>query len=643
MKRFKSFLIIFVFLFILGIVFSLLIYNSISFIFILFDILESLFLASFLCLITCFKNDKINKLIKIIILGIITVFFIAQYVHYSFYDCFFSVYSLVNGGQVFGFINAIIKEILDHIWGILIILGLFGFTSFSIIKTNDYIDKKRFWSLLITSTLSIVIIFLSLFINIKTNNDIYCKTNLLNKTNSEVKNNKDFGLIGGMVIDLYRYNNSYDEDILKENDTKYVFKEKDNTKYNVTNINFNEITSSNSKVKKLNSYFMKNVPTNKNAYTGVFKDKNLIFVTAESLYFRAIDKKLTPTLYKMINNSLEFTNFYTPIYYASTSDGEYTNLTGVLPREGTWSYIASQNNVYPYTYSKMLKKRGYKTYSYHDGKYNFYNRDIVMPNFGFDKYMGCGNGLEKKINCDLWPQSDEEMFKETFNDYKDSKNFMTYYMSISSHLSHDFDSNDMAKKHKKEVNNLSYSTHVKAYISALIDLDKAMESLLNNLEKNNLIDDTVIVIVPDHYPYGLSDEELNEIEPLNNPYDKYKSGLIIYNSSLKHERINKYASNIDILPTLLNMFELNYDSRVIIGKDIMSNSEGIVIFNDRSFLTDKGYYNEKKNKFIYLDDSTTKQYINNKRIESFNKTNASSILLDTNYYKYIEKYIENTD
>ncbi len=117
MKRFKNFLVIFVFLFILGIVFSLLIYNSISFIFILFDILESLFLASFLCLITCFKNDKINKLIKIMILGIITVFFIAQYVHYSFYDCFFSVYSLVNGGQVFGFINAIIKEILDTYLG----------------------------------------------------------------------------------------------------------------------------------------------------------------------------------------------------------------------------------------------------------------------------------------------------------------------------------------------------------------------------------------------------------------------------------------------------------------------------------------------------------------------------------------------
>ena len=81
----------------------------------------------------------------------------------------------------------------------------------------------------------------------------------------------------------------------------------------------------------------------------------------------------------MINNSLEFTNFYTPIYYASTSDGEYTNLTGVLPREGTWSYIASQNNVYPYTYSKMLKKKGYKTYSYHNGKYT--NMQVINCKF----------------------------------------------------------------------------------------------------------------------------------------------------------------------------------------------------------------------------------------------------------------------
>ena len=265
MKRFKSFLVIFGFLFILGIVFSLLIYNSISFIFVLFDILESIFIASFLCLITRFKNNKINKLVKILILGIITVFFIAQYI----YDCFFSVYSLVNGGQVFGFMGAIIKEVLDHIWGILIILGLFGFTSFAIVKINDYIDRKRFCCLLITSILSIVIILLLLFINVKVNDDIYCKTNLLNKTNSEVKNNKDFGLIGGMVIDLYRYNNSYDEDILKENDTKYVFKEKDNTEYNVTNINFNEINSSNSKVRKLNSYFKNSVPTNKNEYTDI--------------------------------------------------------------------------------------------------------------------------------------------------------------------------------------------------------------------------------------------------------------------------------------------------------------------------------------------------------------------------------------
>ena len=100
----------------------------------------------------------------------------------------------------------------------------------------------------------------------------------------------------------------------------------------------------------------------------------------------------------MTKEGITFSNFYTPIYYASTSDGEYTNLTGLLPKEGTWSYIASKNKEFPYTYAKVLKEKGYDTYSYHNGIYNFYDRDKIMPNLGYDKYTGCGNGLEKKIN-----------------------------------------------------------------------------------------------------------------------------------------------------------------------------------------------------------------------------------------------------
>ena len=631
-NKFKLFNVISIYFLILNIVFTLLIYKKIVFINIIFYFLQSIFISSIVCLATYFIRGKWKKIIILCLTFILTFLFIAQYIHYSFYDCFFSTYSLINGGQVFGFFNAILKEILDHILGIIIILLLYSILITIIVKIKEDNFKNKPFVFVGIAVLCFSITFATTFIS---NNDIYSRKNLVYKTNSEVENTKKFGLIAAMALDFNKYTKHDNNNIINKNRTSYVFKESSNNGqyYNIDNSFYNKLTSRNNKnFKYLNTYFKNEIPTNKNEYTGIFKNKNLIFITAESFYFSAIDKDLTPTLYKMKNDSINFTNFYTPIYYASTSDGEYTNLTGLLPKEGTWSYIASKNNFFPYSYANEFDNLGYTTHSYHDGIYNFYNRDTVMPNFGYKKYTGCGNGLEKKINCNLWPQSDMEMFNKTFDDYKNDKNFMVYYMSISTHLSHDFNSNDIAKKHKNETKNLNYSSHVKAYMSALIELDQALENLINNLEKNNLLENTVITLVPDHYPYGLSDKELDEFSKLNNSYDKYKSGFIIYNKDLKKKKINKFSSNIDILPTLLNMFGIKYDSRLIVGKDIMSNSEGIVIFNDRSFLTPKGYYDAKKNEFI-SKLSVSNKYINDKKIEVYNKANVSSMLLDSNYYK----------
>ena len=638
MKKFKNLIITITYLFIVAIIFSFLIFKKLTISNILFYLLESITFGLIINLITCPFKEKINKIITSILLVIITIFYIAQFVHYNFYDCFFSIYSLVNGGQVFGFLNAIIKEIINNIFGIIILVLGLVLAIILIFKNNEeYSSKKK--PLILAGLLILNLIITISLIYIPNSNDIYSRKNLLEKTNSETKNTESFGLITAMIIDSSRYLSSYKEDIIKIEESKEVFKEEKNVKYNKENIDFDKLLKAekNKNIKKIHNFFKNEEPTNKNEYTGIFKDKNLIFITAESFSFNIIDEDLTPTLYKMTKEGITFSNFYTPIYYASTSDGEYTNLTGLLPKEGTWSYIASKNKDFPYTYAKVLKEKGYEAYSYHNGIYDFYERDKVMPNLGYDKYTGCGNGLEKKINCDLWPQSDDEMFSKTFDDYKNSKKFMAYYMTISSHLSHNFNDNDMAKKHKDKVKDLEYSEAVKAYISATIDLDNALESLLENLKKNDKLDDTVIVLVPDHYPYGLSDEELNELKPITTAYDKYKSGLIIYNSDTKGKKIDKYSSNIDILPTILNMFGINYDSRVIIGKDIMSNSDGIIIFNDRSFLTDQGFYNEKTNEFSTTKTKIDKGYIKEKRIEAFNKTNISSMILETNYYESLKK------
>jgi phosphoglycerol transferase MdoB-like AlkP superfamily enzyme len=119
-------------------------------------------------------------------------------------------------------------------------------------------------------------------------------------------------------------------------------------------------------------------------------------------------------------------------------------------------------------------------------------------------------------------------------------------------------------------------------------------------------------------------KEYSELTRLDTEYSKHKSGLIIYNPGIKKKKIDKYASNIDVLPTLLNMFGVEYDSRLLIGQDIMSDSEGIVIFNDHSFITKKGYYNEKGNNTL-----------KDKQKEVFNKINASSLIFDTNYYQFV--------
>lgn len=626
MNKYMKTIIYTIYIFILNIVFALLMFNHIYLSSVLFYLFEAITFSTLFSVISnCFKG-KTRKTISSLLFIIIAFFFLAQYVHHHFYDCFFSIFSLVNGGQVLGFIPAIIKVILNNIFGFLI---LFLFPVFIIAFIVKYKEKEEEKNSFLLIVLLINILLTSLCIFIPNSNYIYSRKNLLSKTNTETKNVQSFGLITSMAIDVERFMFSPKYKLLaEENNSDY-----DKEKYNIQDIDFSNININDSEIKDLNNYLKNRTPSNKNEYTGIFKGKNLIFITAESFSSSLIDKELTPTLYKMSNEGFNFSNFYTPIYYASTSDGEYTNLTGLLPKEGTWSYIKTKNNYFPYTYSMILKDEGYNLYGYHNGVYTFYDRDQVLPNLGYT-FKGCGNGLEKLINCNLWPQSDDEMISQTFNDYYKNDNFITYYMSISGHLNHSFKDNDMAKKYQNEVKNLKYSNAVKAYISANKDLDKALEHLIENLEKANKLDDTVIVLVPDHFPYGLSTNEYKELRDINTIYDRHKSNVIIYNPSVKGITVDKYASNIDILPTLLNMFGVSYDSRLLIGTDIMSDSEGIVMFNDRSFLTEYGFYDERNSKFTSFRE-TPSNYIENKQKEVFNKYNASALILEKDYYKKI--------
>ena len=406
---------------------------------------------------------------------------------------------------------------------------------------------------------------------------------------------------------------------------------------NKLDLNLDKDTSSSS-IKKINVYVANDSGTMKNEYTGMFKDKNLIFITAEAFDTLALDKNLTPTLYMMANNSFVFKNYYHPLYTVSTLDGEYLNLTSLIPKEGVWSFYKSSKNKMSYTMGNMFKKFGYTTYAFHNHTYNYYSRDKSHPNAGFT-YIGCRNGLEKKMNCKHWPNSDYEMMQVTPDYYLSANKFATYYLTVSGHLNYNFGGNNMAYRNKAAVSNLKYSTPIKAYLATQIELDKAMKELLDRLERAGKLDDTLIVIAPDHYPYGLKSErkEMSSIVGYDrtDKFGNYKTTLIMYNPNIERTEVTKVCGPSDLMPTLYNMFGLDYDSRVVMGRDIFSEQEHIVILSDRSWVSDKGTYNTSNGKFKAFEGQTVEDgYVN--RINGIvkNRYTMSTLILDNDYYRH---------
>lgn len=375
----------------------------------------------------------------------------------------------------------------------------------------------------------------------------------------------------------------------------------------VSDIDFDSIESDDQVINDLNNYIKNQVPTYTNEYTGMFKGKNLIYIMAESFDGYFVDKELTPTLYKMIHDGFYFKNYYTPTNL-STIGGEFSLLTGLLPDlavlNNQWNGNYNNNghhNYYPYGLGNLFKDLGYDVYAYHDYFYNFQNRDYYLKDLGFDNYTACGNGMETRMDCSIFPASDDEMINASIDDYINSDKFMVYYVTVSGHAKWGFGYNAMAEKNKDLVSDLEYSDTVRAYISANLELEKAMTTLLDKLSAAGKLEDTVIVMASDHHPYFMEDEQMEELAGKElDKYSLYKNDLIIYNPSVEDVEVDKVCNTIDVLPTVLNLFGIEYDSRLIVGKDILSDSEGMAIFADYSWLTDNDndYSNVVSNKYL---------------------------------------------
>ena len=355
-------------------------------------------------------------------------------------------------------------------------------------------------------------------------------------------------------------------------------------------------------LRDLHSYFATVEPTEQNEYTGKFAGKNLILITAEAFCSYAVDPELTPTLYRLANSGFVCENFYNPLWWVSTYDGEYTICTSLIPKNGVWSLSRSAENALPFCLGNQFRNLGYNTLAYHNHNYKYYDRDVSHPHMGYD-YKAIGNGLELPFNG--WPRSDLEMMKATVPEYANSgEPFHVYYLTVSGHLEYNFFGNSMAMKNKSLVEDLPYSEACRAYLACQIELDRAMESLLSQLEEAGQLENTVIALSGDHYPYGLTNEQISEFlgHPVDPTFELYKSTLILWSGDMEEPvYIDKPCSSLDILPTLSNLFGLPYDSRLMMGRDILSNSPGLVVLSDRSWITDLGRYDTSTDTFTPVE------------------------------------------
>ena len=417
---------------------------------------------------------------------------------------------------------------------------------------------------------------------------------------------------------------------------------------NVLEIDFETLIAGekNDIIKSLHQFVSSKTPSSKNKYTGMFEGKNLIFITAEAFTSQVIDPVLTPTLYRLANKGIQFKEYYLAYTGASTAGGEFTNLMSLMPTAGIDSLLKMKDNDLSFTIGNQLRALDYFSMSFHNHSYTYYNRNQTHCAIGYDKFIGYGNGMENYLDKKRWPNSDYEMFLNTPALYLDQQPFSVYYMTVSGHNKYTWDGNSMAKRNKELVEHLEGSEAYKAYLACNLELEKGLTVLVQQLEDAGIADDTVIVLGTDHYPYGLAEMGMEYLEELygyeiNDPWDRDRNTLIIWSGCLEDQEpivVEDPVQSMDIVPTLLNLFGVEYDSRLYVGRDALSDAMPLVIWTDNlSWATDKGYYNAKTKQFTLREGVTSvpEDYVKTMRAYVSNCRTYSKNVAEQDYFAHL--------
>ena len=571
----------------------------------------------FLGLTLGFKK-RIGKIIYLVINLIFLIVFLTNNVYYSMTKTFFdfSLLESVSEGSPYIMDTLINTNLLVYLSCIFIII-----LTLYVLKYIPYKTKNNYRVLSITFIVFLVMHLLTPLTLGKAYKELTWSSwrNPRNIYNSFNDNNKSIKISGLYEYTIRNFYITFLKTEEQENSEDITFRD---DSYTINTDNFNK-------------------------YTGLFKDKNLIFIQFEGLDDWLLTEENTPTIYSMLNNSIIFNNHYS--YYnggGSTFNSEFAVNTGfITPLSYSQNAYTFNKNNFPYSMANLFKNAGYTVNAFHMNTGEYYSRTTNYQNWGYDNYYGL---------IDIDDYKDEtyrldrnlilnEKFNELLFNKDPNEKFVDYIITYSGHLPFTNTKGVCKMLYEEDINNLLLENSDNDYpfeeMSELEcirrqakETDYMMNLLLQKLEENNLLDNTVIVAFTDHYLYTIEDKTILDTykETSNNLINK--TPFFIWSKDMKQTKVNKVTSQLNILPTTLNLFGIEYSSNNYIGTDALSqNYEGIVFFSDYSWFDGNVYVENGEvinNKYISESNLEEKNYY----ISYITKKN--DLTLKYNYFKH---------
>ncbi|MDI6453467.1 LTA synthase family protein [Peloplasma aerotolerans] len=354
-----------------------------------------------------------------------------------------------------------------------------------------------------------------------------------------------------------------------------------------------------------------------NAYSGIFKDKNLIFILAESFDEIALSETLTPNIYKLKTGGIDFQNHFTPVFQRTTSDTEFIFNTSLVPSiEDGPTTSTFTNNSYRTSLASLFAANQYTTRAFHGNYKEFYRRHITYMGYGYHAFYGQDeiglSDVEKKFDTIFYEQSSHLILP-------DDNPFYSFVISFAGHSPYSAN-HDVAQVHIDLVEQHYESElhdSIKYYIATQIELDLMLGLLLNDLQAKDILEDTVIVFSSDHYPYTLDQDVYTDYANIEIDFMRHRGNLYIWSSDITPTTIHQLSTSFDILPILNNMFDLGGDYTKYVGNDIFGTPGSIVLFKDYAVFDGTTY--------LHLADR--------------HATNLSLIEQATRYYHFSKKVL----